>query len=54
MTISLTCRHCDATITADNEDDLVARVQAHVREHDDARVPSREHILARLHRQRHD
>jgi hypothetical protein len=55
MALSLTCRHCHQVITGDDEDELVARVQAHVRGHarDHGRdhAVSREQILARLHRQ---
>jgi uncharacterized C2H2 Zn-finger protein len=52
MTISLTCPRCDAVITARDEDELVVRVQAHVRDaHDAGHCPSRKHILARLQRQ---
>jgi len=51
MTISLPCSRCGASITAEDEDDLVAQVQAHARDHGGAHgahVPSREHILAHL------
>lgn len=52
MLFSLTCPRCDAVITADDEEELVARVQAHVRDdHNAAHSPSQKHILARLHRQ---
>lgn len=52
MTVSVNCPRCDAVITADDEDELVVRVQAHVRnDHNAAHSPSRKHILARLHRQ---
>jgi len=52
MTISLTCKRCGEVITADDEDGLVAVVQTHhVRDHDGAHIPAREHILARLHAQ---
>jgi predicted small metal-binding protein len=50
MTASLTCPRCNAVVTAHDEDELVAHVQAHVRDaHNAAHSPSREHILARLH-----
>lgn len=50
MTISLPCKRCDAVITAEDEDELVAQVQAHAaRDHDLAHPLSREHILAHLH-----
>jgi len=51
MTISLTCKHCRTEITAEDEDELVPLVQDHSRGHDPQRELSREHILARLHRQ---
>lgn len=55
MTLSLTCKHCDATLTGATEDELVDRVQAHVRGHslDHGRdhTVSREQILARHARQ---
>ena len=55
MTLSLTCKHCDEVITGDGEDELVARVQTHVRGHARGHrrghAVSREQILARLHRQ---
>lgn len=51
MTVSLTCPRCNTVITADDEDQLVAHVQAHVRDdHEASHSPSREHVLARLHR----
>jgi hypothetical protein len=41
-------------ITAGDEEELVAHVQAHVRDdHGGGHPPSREHILTRLHRQAH-
>lgn len=52
MTPSLRCPRCDAVITADDEDELVARVQSHVRDdHGATHALSRERILARIHRQ---
>jgi hypothetical protein len=56
MTITITCRRCRAAIVAADEDDLVAQVQEHARDHGGAHgthIPSREHILAGHHRQ-HD
>lgn len=54
MTLSLTCKNCHTTINAGDEDELVTRVQAHVRDHSEhhgrRHIPSREQILARLHR----
>lgn len=50
MTISTICIRCREPIIAIDEDDLVAQVQAHARDHGGAHgrhVPSREHILAR-------
>jgi len=52
MSISLPCKRCGAVITADDEDELVAKVQTHAaRDHDLAHALSREHILAHLHGQ---
>lgn len=51
MTISTMCRRCREPITADDESDLVAQVQAHARDHGGAHgthIPAREHILAHL------
>jgi predicted small metal-binding protein len=48
MTISLACGPCGTVITADDEDQLVSRVQAHAREHDGTPDLPREHILAHL------
>ena len=48
MAIMTNCRRCKEPIVAANEDDLVAQVLEHVRDHGGARgahVPSREHIL---------
>jgi predicted small metal-binding protein len=51
MSVSITCRHCKVTITADDEDELVRRVQVHVGTHERRTELTREHILGRLHRQ---
>jgi hypothetical protein len=54
MTVSVTCTRCHELITAKDEDQLVAQVQAHARDHGGAHgahVPTRERILAHLHRQ---
>ncbi len=54
MTVSVTCTRCHELITAADEDQLVAQVQAHARDHGGAHgthVPTRERILAHLHRQ---
>lgn len=48
MTVSLTCGPCGTVITAEDEDELVIRVQAHARDHDGAPDLSREHILSHL------
>ena len=56
MTISTICKRCREPIIATDDDDLVAQVQAHARDHGGARgkhIPSREHILAR-HRRNSD
>lgn len=53
MTISMPCKRCREMIVAADEDDLVAQVEAHARDHGGARgthVPSRERILAHLRR----
>lgn len=51
-TIGLPCKRCDTVITADDEDELVAEVQAHAaREHDLTHALSRERILAHRHDQ---
>lgn len=51
MAMTLTCPRCDTIIDAVDEDDLVAKVQAHVREdHELEHTLPRKHILARLRR----
>jgi hypothetical protein len=53
MTISTICKRCREPIVAQDEDDLVAQVQAHARDHGGAHgrhVPSRDRILSQLHR----
>lgn len=51
MTPALPCPRCEKTISAADEDGLVARMQDHVaREHEHPGKLSRRHILARLHR----
>ena len=52
MNLTMNCRHCDEVITADSEDELVDRVQAHARSHGDKPPLTREHILNRYHRLR--
>ena len=57
MAMTLNCPRCDAVVNAEDEDDLVAKVQAHVREdHDLQHTLPRKHILARLRKvgPRHD
>jgi hypothetical protein len=46
VSTSMTCGPCGTVITAADEDQLVARVQAHARDHDGTPELSREHILA--------
>jgi hypothetical protein len=53
MAVSITCKRCKELITAEDEDDLMTQVQEHARDHGGARgthLPSREHILAHLHK----
>jgi predicted small metal-binding protein len=51
VTVTLTCPRCEAVIEADNEDDLVAKVQTHAREdHSLEHTLPRKHILSRLRR----
>lgn len=50
MSVSLPCRRCGALITADDEDELVTKIQTHAR-NDHDHTPAREHILAHLHDQ---
>jgi predicted small metal-binding protein len=49
MTMTLKCPRCNAVIAAEDEDDLVVKVQTHVREDHglEHTLPSK-HILARL------
>lgn len=56
MTLTMTCRHCNEEISAENEDGLVTGVQAHARTHGDKPELTAEHILSRFHRLqgRHD
>ena len=51
MTVSVTCRRCKELITGQDEDDLLAQVEAHARDHGGAHgkhIPSRERILGHL------
>jgi Protein of unknown function (DUF1059) len=53
MTLSMTCKRCRELITAETEDDLVAQVEEHARDHGGAHgrhVPSRARILGHLRR----
>jgi predicted small metal-binding protein len=51
MPLTINCPRCDVPITAHDENDLVQKVQTHVREdHGLAHTLSRKHILARLHK----
>lgn len=52
MSLSLTCKHCGTTVTADSENELVTRVQDHARTHDRGPELTAEHIRARLDRVR--
>lgn len=54
MTASMTCKHCNLTIDADDEDELVDRVQTHVLGHDRPHELTREHIASRRRRQTPD
>jgi hypothetical protein len=52
MAIRINCKRCKQPITAENEDDLVAQIEAHARDHGGAggaHIPSREGILAHVH-----
>jgi hypothetical protein len=55
MNLSPTCKRCNEPITGENEDDLVANVQTHVRghgrRHGISHTVSRRQVLARLRRQ---
>jgi hypothetical protein len=54
MTVSVTCKRCHELITAEDEDELVAQVEAHARDHGGARsqhISTRERVLTHLGRQ---
>jgi predicted small metal-binding protein len=52
MLLTVSCPRCEALIEARDEDDLVAKVQQHVREdHGLEHTLPRKHILANLARQ---
>ena len=47
MTISTTCKGCGVELTAEDEDELVSAVQAHLAEaHPGGHSPSREQVLS--------
>jgi predicted small metal-binding protein len=46
MAKEVTCPPCGEVITADGDDELIAKVQTHAKEHHDMDVVDREHILA--------
>ncbi len=49
MSLTTNCPRCDTPITAQDKDDLVEKVQTHVREdHGLKHTLPRKHILARL------
>ena len=51
MTLTITCTRCREPITAEDEDDLIAQVETHARDHVGAHgthMPSRQRILAHL------
>jgi hypothetical protein len=53
MSVTMICRRCKELITAEDEDDLVAQVEAHAREHGGGHgrhIPTRERILTHLRR----
>jgi len=53
MTVSITCKRCKQPIIAEDEDDLIAQVEAQARDHGGAHgtIPTRQHVLAHLQRQ---
>ena len=52
MPITATCPRCDTEITAEDDDDLVQRVQAHARsQHGLTHTLPRKHVLALLRKQ---
>jgi hypothetical protein len=51
MSLNVTCRHCNITITAPDETTLVEKVQQHAGTHERPHEPTREQVLARLWRQ---
>ena len=54
MTVRVTCKRCHELITAEDEDELVAQVETHARDHGGAHgehIPTPERVLTHLHRQ---
>lgn len=55
MSLTMECPRCQTTIRAEDEDDLVAKVQEHVRnDHGLNHTLPAKHILARLRRAQQD
>jgi predicted small metal-binding protein len=51
MSISLTCKGCKTVITGRDEDELVTELHRHIiDDHNSSHSPTREQILAILHR----
>lgn len=51
VALTITCKRCKRPIVAEDEDDLMAQVEAHARDHGGAHghhLPTRERILAHL------
>ena len=46
MTLTTSCKACDATFHGATEDDLVTAVQAHIASHDHGHQPTREQVLS--------
>jgi predicted small metal-binding protein len=47
MALTLTCKNCRQPIAGQDEDELVTRVQAHVRAHADGHGRGRNHEITR-------
>ena len=57
MTLTITCKRCRQTVIGEDEDDLMAKVEAHARDHGGAHGrhrPPREQILNHLRQQGND
>jgi hypothetical protein len=57
MAVSVACKRCMQLITAVNEEDLLAQVEAHARDHGGAHgthIPTREHVLGHLEKHEKD